>query len=63
MKQTIKDKAKLTEMLATAQDNLEVLVEAFDCGNMNEEQFKWACNLATKCVIARAAITSLETMR
>ena len=41
MKQTIKDKAKLTEMLATAQDNLEVLVEAFDCGNMNEEQFKW----------------------
>ena len=63
MKQTIKDKAKLTEMLATAQDNLEVLVEAFDCGNMNEEQFKWACKLATKCVIARAAITSLETMR
>lgn len=63
MRQTIKDKAKLTEMLANAEDNLEVLAETFECGEMNDEQFKWACSLATKCVIAKAAITSLEVMR
>ena len=56
-------KEKLNEMLAVAEANLRTLVEAFDDGNMNEEQFKWACDLATRCVIAKAAITSKEVMR
>lgn len=63
MRQTIKDKAKLTQMLATADENLHKLAEAFETGDMDEEQFKWACDLATKCAVARAAITSLEAMR
>ena len=53
----------LREARALARVRHAAVVEVFDCGNMNEEQFKWACSLATKCVIARAAITSLETMR
>jgi hypothetical protein len=63
VRKTIKDRAKLEQMLATAEENMQVLAEAFETGDMNDEQFKWACDLATKCAIAKAAITSLEAMR
>jgi hypothetical protein len=56
-------KERLEHLLEVAEANMQTLVEAFDDGDMNEEQFKWACNLATKCAIAKAAITSMEVMR
>ena len=63
MRQTIKDKAKLLAMLATAEENMRTLTEVLEAGDMTEVEFKRACDLATKCAIAKAAITSLEAMR
>lgn len=63
MRKTIKDRAKLEQMLATAEENMRTLTEVLEAGEMTEVEFKRACDLATKCAIAKAAITSLEAMR
>lgn len=65
MRKTIKasDKPKLLEVLAEATKQRKKLVALLESGDVNEEQFKLACDVLAKCVIAQAAVKSLEVMK
>ena len=65
MRKTIKasDKPKLLEVLAEATKQRQRLTALLVQGDVNEEQFKLACDTLAKCVIAQAAVNSLEVMK
>lgn len=57
------DKPKLRELLAMAKEARDKLTARLAHGDMNETQFKQACNQLAHAVIAQAAINSLEVMK
>lgn len=65
MRKTIKhsDKPQLSAILAEATKQRQRLTEFLAKGDLNEEQFKLACDTLAKCVIAQAAVNSLEVMK
>ena len=65
MRKTInhKDKPQLSAILAEATKQRARLVALLESGEVNEEQFKLACDTLAKCVIAQAAVNSLEVMK
>jgi hypothetical protein len=65
MRKTINegDKPRLRELLALAKQERDKLAAQFAHGDMNETQFKSACNQLAHAVIAQAAINSLEVMK
>ena len=65
MRKTIKhsDKPTLLGILAEATKQRKKLVALLESGEVNEEQFKLACDTLAKCVIAQAAVNSLEVMK
>ena len=65
MRKTInrKDKPTLLGILAEATKQRQRLTALLAQGDVNEEQFKLACDTLAKCVIAQAAVNSLEVMK
>ena len=61
MRKTINegDKPRLRELLALAKQERDKLAAQFAHGDMNETQFKAACNRLAQMVIVKAAVTSL----
>lgn len=62
-KALMKDKEKLTKILADADGYMQSLTTAFVDADMTEDEFKDACNAATRIVIIKAAVRSMKVMQ
>lgn len=61
--QTMKDPERIRQLLADAKAARDFFAEALVQGDLNEVEFKVACENVAKTVIIKAALTSLEVMR
>ena len=62
-REIMRDREKLSRIVADADGYLASLNEVLIEGELNEDQFKAACSDASKMVIVKAAINSLEVMK
>lgn len=62
-REIMKDKEKLRKIVADADAYLAMATETLEEGDLNEEEFKNVCSVATKSIVLKAAINSLEIMQ
>lgn len=62
-KKLMRNKDKLTKILAEADEHLKLATEAFVEADMTEHEFKDACAVVARLTVIKAAISSLPVMR
>ena len=62
-KEIMRDREKLSRIVVDADSYLASLHEVLIEGELDEDQFKAACRDASKMVIIKAAVSSMEVMR
>jgi len=62
-KRILKDREALTKLVANADSYLASLRDAFEHADMNEQEFKTACHVATQSIIIKAAVNSMKIMQ
>ena len=62
MKATEMTTTQKRKLLKQAQDVIDMLDPVFERGDIDEQQFKAACNMYTRAVIVKAQLTSMEGM-
>ena len=62
-REIMRDREALSRIVADADSYLASLHEVLIEGELDESQFKAACSDASKMVIVKAAINSLEVMK
>lgn len=60
---TQKDKPALRKILDLAKAERDKLTALLAQGDLNEEQFRLACDRLAKMVIVQAAVSSMEVMK
>ena len=62
-REIMRDREALRKIVADADTYLRMVHDALEVGDVNEEEFKDLCKSATRSIIVKAAINSLEVMQ
>ena len=62
-REIMRDREKLKKIVADADSYLAMISDALEVGDVNEDEFKQLTTAATKAVIIKAAVNSLEVMQ